>query len=166
LVENGRPIWAGTYAQLWRQRLSPDGTRIAAVVAPTFGKWTIAVDDSPWKVTYGDCALPPIFSPNGGRVAAIVKDDNRWTIAVDGKPWSETFDMVWDPVFSPNGDKVIAKVENNGQFSIAINGKVWKSKFEALWEPVISPDGTKALVKAVTGGKYYRRIVALEEMIG
>ena len=127
---------------------------------------TIAVEDRPWKKTYGDCALAPVFSSDGARVAAVVKDDNRWTVAVDGLPWEETFDMVWDPVFSPSGDTVIAKVERKGRYSIAVDGCVWKRDFEALWEPVFSPDGAKLLVRVIDDGRYYRRVVELREIMG
>ena len=74
--------------------------------------------------------------------------------------------MIWDPVFDPEGSKVAAKVEQSGCYSIAINGKVWKKKFEGLWEPVFSPDGKKILVKAIEDGKYYRRVVEVQEILG
>jgi Tol biopolymer transport system component len=166
LAADGRVIWNGAYHQLWHQKFSPDGSRIAAVVSPSFGRWTIAVEDHPWEKTYGDAVLEPFFSPDGRHVAAIVKDNNRWTIAVDGEPWTETFDMVWSPVFGPTERDVIAKVENNGRFTIALNGKPWKRTFEALWEPAFSPDGTKVLVKAVEDEKYYRCVVPVQELLG
>jgi len=56
----------------------------------------------PWKSTFSDVVLAPVFSPDGkGRGG--VKNNGQWTIAVDGIPWPETFDMIWDPVFSPDG---------------------------------------------------------------
>ena len=49
MAENGSPIWEGRFIQLWNQRLSPDGRRMAAVAAPGFGQWTVVVDDMPWR---------------------------------------------------------------------------------------------------------------------
>jgi hypothetical protein len=164
LVKDGNPLWEGTYAQLWHQKVSPDGAKIAAIASPTFGKWTIAVDDKPWTTLFSDAVLEPFFSQDSRHVAAVVKDNERWTIAVDGKPWPERFDMVWSPVFAPDGAMVATKVERNGSYTIAIDGKVWNQTFENLWEPEFSPDGTKLLVKAVKGGKYYRRIVPVGQI--
>ncbi len=75
---------------------------------------------------FNQLVLSPVFSPDGKRVAAAVKNNNRWTIAVDGSPWSETFDNVWDPVFSPGGDKVAAKAERNGKYFVVVDGKIGK----------------------------------------
>lgn len=96
LAMNGKPLW-GNFSQVWKQVFTGDGKRIAAVVAIDIGKWTVAVDGSPWGVIFDTAVLSPVFSPDGKRVAAPVKHDKRWTIAVDGSPWSETFDNVWDP---------------------------------------------------------------------
>ena len=105
-----------------------------------------------------------VFSPDGKKIAAVVKNNNRWTIAVDGTAWSETFDNIWDPVFSPGSDKVVAKAEKNGRYFIAVNGKIGKKDYEWLWNPVFSPDGTKLLIRGVDKGKYYRRVVPINEI--
>ncbi len=166
LAENDKPVWDGRYVQLWNTVASPDGARLAAVVAPSYGRWTIAVDDRPWPFTVGDLVMKPHFSPDGRRVAAIVKDDNRWTMAVDGQPWSSTFDMIWDPVFSPNGELVAAKVDRDGHYSLAINGRPWGQQRERLWDPVFSSDGQKLLVRGVADGKYLREVIPVTEIIG
>jgi len=163
LAINGKPIW-GFFFNVWRQKYSPDGQKIAAVVCSPFSRWTIAVDGSPWDITFSKAVLSPVFSPNSKRVAAAVKDDNSWTVAVDGSPWAEQFDNMWDPIFSPNSDKVIAKAERNGKFFIVIDGKVGKKSYESLWEPVFSQDGSKLLVKCIDNGKYYRRIIPINEV--
>ena len=142
---NGKPIW-GNFSQVWKQVYTGDGKKIAAVVAIAVGKWTVAVDGTPWNTVFSQSVLAPVFSADSKRVAAPVQNNNRWTIAVDGSPWSETFDNVWDPVFSPAGDKVAAKAERNGKFHMVVNGKVGKKGFESLWNPVFSPDGNKVLV--------------------
>jgi hypothetical protein len=119
------------------------------------------VDDLPWKVEFDDLVVPPVFSPDGRRVAAAVRSGGRWTIAVDGTVWHSQFDMVWDPVFTPESDRVLAKVERDGRFAIALDGTIWSPWFDALWEPVVSPDGTRVLLRAVEGGTYYRQVVPM-----
>jgi hypothetical protein len=165
LVEDGEPIWNGRYMQLWNQRLSPDGGRVAAVAAQSFGRWTVVVDDVPWRTSFGRAVRPPVFSDDGARVAAAVRDVDRWTIAVDGKPWNTGFDMVWDPGFVNGGDSVLAKVEKDGRFAIAKNGSVWTPWFEALWDPVVSPDGSKALLKYIDDSIYTRQVVSINDAV-
>jgi hypothetical protein len=160
MAENGSAIWESRFMQMWNHRLSPDGNHVAAVAAPGFGQWTVVVDDRPWSATFDDLVLPPVFSPDGRRVAAGVRNKGRWSVAVDGKVWPETYDMVWDPVFSDAGSCVLAKVERDGRFAIAVDGTVWSPWYEALWDPVMSPDGTKMLVRAVEDSAYVRQVVS------
>ncbi|MCL5878446.1 MAG: WD40 repeat domain-containing protein, partial [Deltaproteobacteria bacterium] len=150
LAVDGKPIWE-SFVQVWPPKFSPDGQKIAAVVASEFGRWTIAVDGNAWKQTFSDTVLDPVFSPDGKRVAAIAKEskdpmnmgsslhsiegNDRWTIVVDGMPWNQDFDMIWDPVFSPDGSSVAAKAEINGKYCIAVNGKAGKKMFDAIWSP-------------------------------
>jgi hypothetical protein len=162
IAENGSPIWDGRHVQLWNQRLSPDGERIAAVVAPSFGQWTVAVDDALWPLRISDLVLPPVFSPDSQRVAAAIRDQERWTMVVEGKVWPESFDMVWDPVFTPDSRSVMAKVERDGRFAVAIDGRVWSPWFEGLWTPVPSPDGKQVLIRCIEDGKYFRNVVSFD----
>jgi len=163
LAMNGNPIW-GFFFNVWRQRYSPDGQKIAAVVVPVFSRWTVAVDGKPWSTTFSDAVLTPVFSPDSKRVAAVVKDNKRWTAAVDGTPWAEKFDNTWDPIFSPDSNTVVTKAERNGKFYIVVDGKVSKKGYESLWNPVFSPDGKKLLVRCVDNGKYYRRVITTNEI--
>ncbi|CAD7780591.1 MAG: hypothetical protein KIIPBIDF_01367 [Candidatus Methanoperedenaceae archaeon GB50] len=119
--------------------------------------------------------VEPVFSPDGKKIAAIVKLDEPvvelkpyrvWSIIVDDYIWPEWFDMVWDPVFSPDGENVATKVERNHKYTWAINGKVWNKEFDAIWPPIFSPDGTKLLLRCIENGKYYRRIIPVSEILG
>ena len=132
-------------------------------MAPSFGGWTVAVDDRSWDITFDNLVLPPVFSPDGRRVAATIRDKAVWSLAVDGKVWPEGYDMVWDPVFSPDGELVAAKVERDGRFAIAIDGHLWSPWYEGLWEPVFSPDGTRLLIRAVEDGVYFRQVVPVAD---
>ena len=158
LAENGEPVWERRFVQLWNQRFSPDGSRVAAVVSPSFTRWTVAVDDEPWDLTVSDVVLPPVFSPDSTKLACAVRDQGRWTVAVDGRKWSDGFDMVWDPVFHADGS-VLAKVERDGKYAIAKDGAIWSPWFDGLREPVLSPDGSLVLVRCIENDIYNRRVV-------
>jgi hypothetical protein len=159
LAHNGKPLWSGRYVQLWHQTSSPDDARIAAIAAVGYGKWTLVVDDTPWPISFEDMVLPPVFSPDGKRLAAIGKDGERWGFAVDKRKWSSTFDMAWDPVFSPDGSAVAAKVEHNGKFGVVLDDRMWSPRFDRLWDPVFSPDGENLLIRSIEGEKFQRQIV-------
>jgi hypothetical protein len=159
LVEDGAPLWAGSYVQLWNHAVSPDQSRVAATVATRYGRWTIAVDDAPWPIELTDMVGPPRWSPAGDRVATVTKADNRWGVAVDGRVWPETWDMVWEPAFSPDGAAVVAKVERAGQYTCVVDGRPWSESFSHLWEPVFSPDSKHLLVRGVQDGSYVRHVV-------
>lgn len=165
LIEDGKPIWKGPYVQLWHHALNPDGSSIAAVVATSYGRWTIAVDDVPWEVSFSDMVGPPRWSSRGDRVAVLTKNDDRWGIAVDGVPWHDTWEMAWDPVFGPDGSAVAAKVERGGELTYVINGRVWGESFTRLWDPIFSPDGKALLARGVQDDAYVRRVVPLSELM-
>ena len=66
--------WQNRSGWLEEPYASPDGEKIAAIVAPKFGKWTIAVNGQPWPVTFKTMVTDVLFSPDGNRVAALGKD--------------------------------------------------------------------------------------------
>ena len=47
LAENGKPIWNGSYAQLWCQRVSPDGTKVLvkAIEDGKYSRRVVALQD-------------------------------------------------------------------------------------------------------------------------
>jgi hypothetical protein len=150
--------------QLWQTRASADGRHLAATVAPSFGRWTIAVDDRVWPVDFGEYVGEPVFSPDGEHVAAIVRDEGRFSIAVDGRPWQHSFETVWDPVFSPDGRTVIAKVRTADGYTLAVNGRPWSRRLELVWDPVFNPDGKRVLVRCVEGGHLLRQVLPLSAL--
>ncbi|MDP2799952.1 MAG: WD40 repeat domain-containing protein, partial [Deltaproteobacteria bacterium] len=78
------------------------------------GHWKIVVDGTPWPAMY-DMVWPPVFSPDGHRVAAKVEKGGKYTIALDGKPWREC-EAIWGPVFSPDGKKVLVRSIEDGKY--------------------------------------------------
>jgi len=164
VAQDGQIIWGGRYNQLFRLRSDARGSRIAGVAGTDYGNWTIIIDDKPWPISWNEAVLDPVFSPDGNRVAAAVREDGAWTIAVDGKPWSPRLDSVWDPVFSPASDRVVARAQENGGYALVIDGRISPQRYEMLWNPVFSPDGAKLLIRAVNDGKYVRSVVPVEAL--
>jgi hypothetical protein len=166
LATNGTIAWDHGFTNLLYQTYSSEGQKIAATVATSLGKWTVAVDGSPWSTTFGECVLRPYFSPDNTRVIAIAKDNGHWLLVADGTVLGETFDNIWPPVFTPDGTDILCKVEKNGKYAIAINGQIRGNLYETLWDPILHPDGTKVLIRGIEGEKYYRRIVPLRDLRG
>jgi hypothetical protein len=165
LAEDGEKIWPSGFVQLWHHQFTPDARKLAAIAAPKFGRWTVAVDGKPWSVAFKDLVIDLVHSPDSSRIAVLGKNDGQWTICVDGRKWHQDFNMVWKPVFSPDSSHVAAKVEKNGKYGIAIDDTLWNEMFEALWDPVFSPDGDSLLVRAVRDGKYMRQVIAVNELV-
>jgi len=163
LAEDGRILWDRPFVQLWQTQVSPDGRHIAAVVAPAFGRWTVAVDGRPWKATAGEMASDPCFSPAGGRLAVRFKDRGRWTIAVDGRVWRQARQMVFTPVFSPDGGRLCVRFKEQGRFGYLLDDRPWELGAEAAWDPVFSPAGDRLLLRTVEGGLFRRRVLPLED---
>ena len=166
LATNGNIAWDCGFTNLVYQTYSSEGQKIAATVATSLGKWTVAVDGSPWSTTFGECVLRPYFSPNNTRVIAIAKDSGHWLLVADGTVLGETFDNIWPPVFTPDDNEILCKVEKNGKYAIAINGQIRGNSYETLWNPILHPDGTKVLIRGIEEGKYYRRVVSLRDLRG
>jgi Tol biopolymer transport system component len=166
LAQDGKVLWDRDFVQCWHQMFSADASKLAAIVAPKFSRWTIAVDGQPWRTTFGDMVTDAVFSPDGSKVAALGKEDGQWTVIVDDAVWPERYDMAWAPIFSPDGNNVGAKVEKNGSYTVVINGKPWKKECEAVWDPTFSLDGSKVLIRSIEGGKCLRRVLPIAEITG
>jgi hypothetical protein len=107
-----------------------------------------------------------VFSPDGTRIAATVKDRGRWSLAADGRIWQNTFDMAWKPVFSPDGRHLAAKVQRNAKYSVAVDDRPWVRDCEMAWDPVFSPGGDKLLLRTIEGGIYFRRVMPVADITG
>ncbi len=162
LARDGHLIWS-QYVQCWHAAFSADGARLAAIVSPQFGRWTVAVDDKPWGLTFGEMVTDLTLSADGARAAALGKDGGKGAVMVDGKAWAGRYDMAWAPVFSPDGAHVAAKVEKGGKYTVAVNGKEYSRAGEACFDPAFSPDGRLVLVKMIENGKYHRRVVPVAD---
>ena len=144
--------------------------KIAAIVSPKYGKWTLALDGKPWKNTYNDYVTDMVFSPDGKRLACVANEKGRFIIVVDDNPWGLQYDMAWKPVFSPDGQNVAVKVERNGRFSIAVNERLLNKSYASIWDPIFSADGQNILVRAIekthdNKESYIREIIPVSRIL-
>jgi hypothetical protein len=165
VAEDSRIIWDRRFVQIWNLMFSPDVRKLAAIVAPKYGKWTMAVDGQPWSATFNDMVSDAVFSPDSKRIAAVAKNSGRWFVAVNGTVWSNHFDMVFQPVFSPDSKCVAVKFEQNGKYGIALNDRLWDGGYDNIWDPVFSPAGDKMLLRTLKGGTYSRHVLSVADML-
>jgi WD40 repeat protein len=166
MAADGDILWDTPFVQLWHQQFNTDGSALAAIAAPAYGRWTVAVDGAPWTTTFSDMVTDLVFSPDGSRIAALAKQGQHWMVVVDGTAWRHDCDMAWRPVFAPDGQTVAAKVEKNGRYTIVLNDHLWKERFDMIWDPAFSPDGSRLLLRLLENGIYKRRIVPISTITG
>ncbi|MEZ4526668.1 MAG: WD40 repeat domain-containing protein [Desulfobacterales bacterium] len=169
LAKDGEIIWNRKFVQLWHHAYSPDMQKIAAIVSPKFGIWTVAVNGIPWKNTVDEYITDMVFSPRQNRLACVGKNRGKYYVLADDNIWQEDFDMAWVPVFSPDGENLAAKVERNKRFTLIVNGKLLKTSYDALWDPIFSPDGKHILIRGIvndSGNKqlYFREVVPVNQI--
>ncbi|QER42661.1 hypothetical protein F1847_07885 [Thermodesulfobacterium sp. TA1] len=155
---NGSSFWGRPFAQLWNLKVFPEKKRVAAVVALELGKWTLAVDEKVWRITFGQCVLAPHFSPDGERVAAVVRDQDKWGLAVDGECWDIVWEKIGDPVFNPQGSKIAVKAEKDNSYYLVVDNKVLEGPYSYLWDPVFLEED-KVLVRGIKNKVYFTKEV-------
>jgi hypothetical protein len=156
MAQDGQIIWEPKFAQCWHQAISQDGKNIAAIVAPEFGAFTVAVNGQPWSTRF-PVVTDLVISRDGERVAALGSEFNKdWRVLVDGRTWEGTWDMAWKPVLSASGGHVAVKVDKAGRQTVVVDGRVFPREFDQVCDPTFSPDGTKLLIRAVDKGSCIR----------
>jgi predicted Rdx family selenoprotein len=166
MAKDGQLFWSNKYIQCWKPQFNRDGSRLAAMVSPKWGRWTVAVDDKPWRTTYGDLVDDLTVSDDGSRVAVLGKENEKWHVCVDDTPWSGVYDMAYKPVFSPDASHAAVKVEKGGVFTIVVNGRELGQGYQFLESPSFSPDSSKILICGVKNGKYVRTVMPVAEIAG
>lgn len=162
---NGELIWDPKFVNAWHQQFTSDGKKLYAIVAPRFGRWTVAVDGKPWTQSVGEMVTDLAVSPDGKHAAAVAKDNGKYTVLADDMLWTGWYAMVWKPIFSPNSQHVAAKIKrDNGKYTVMVNNHVYHHEFDQLWDPVFSPEGTKVLLRAVEDGKFVRIVLPVNEI--
>lgn len=157
--------WKPVYYQCWDQKWSPDGKRLWAVVAPDFGKFTVASNNLPWKKTF-PAITDLTLSPDGRRAAALASHINSdYRVVVDGTVWQGSWDMAWKPVFSPDGGHVAALVRGpGGNMTYLVDDRPTGESFSRAWPPVFSPDNRYLLLRGIQNNALVRVVIALSDI--
>ena len=159
LFKDNQQFWTSGYENIWR--LIQSHGRVAAVVAPAFGQWTVAEDDRLWPVTWDTMVRDIYYSRDGSSLVAVFKDQGSWGLAKDARAWTLSCDKIFTPVISHDGSVVAVSFEKQGAYFVSVNDKVITGPHTAMADPVISPDGEKILIKGIEDGVYQRRIIEI-----
>jgi len=161
LFKDNEPFWKKGYDQLWKITLSPATDDIAAIVANSFGKWSVAVNDTVWNITCDTMISDIFYSDNGSCLVAVIKNKGFWDLAVNQTQWNLCADKIFTPSISPDGSLVAVVVEKQGKYHLVVNNKIIAGNYEFLANPVFSPDQSKILVKGIEKGVYKRGILSI-----
>ena len=160
LARNGSMLWKPSFAECWTP--VAQGGSVWAVVAPTFGAFTVACNGTPWRCTF-PVVTDLAVSADGKRAAALASYDNtRFRILADGKAWDGEYDMAWPVFFSPDGRHIAAHVRKGGREAIVLDGKLVAQDLDQAWNPVFSPDSAALLFCSVKGDTFFRHVVKTE----
>lgn len=174
LARDDKLIWEPHFFQVWHQRISSDGETIAAIVAPRFGEFTVAVNGEPWKNTYA-VVTDLVLSRDGQRAAAVGQSglsisldeaslaSQQWQVIVNDHPWTGWYDRVFTPVISPDSRHTAVRVEKNGASTILVDDKAYFRPFSRVWDPIFSPDSSKVLIRAMDGSKLVRIVAPIKD---
>jgi hypothetical protein len=161
LFKDNEPFWKNGYDQLWKITPSPGNNDLAAIVATSFGKWSVAVNDRVWNMTCDTMISDIFYSENGSCLAALVKDKGVWDLAVNGILWNLSADKVFAPCISPDGSLVAIVIEKQGKYHLVLNNRIIASNYDLIANPVFSPDQSKILIKGIEDGVYKRRVLSI-----
>ena len=156
--------WNPAYYQCWGQQWSPDGKRLWAIVAPAYGKFTVACNNAPWKETF-PVITELALSPDGSRAAALACHANtNYQVVVDGAVWQGSWDMAWQPVFSPDSAHVAALVESGQSKTYLVDNRPVGQSFTQAWPPVFSPDSASVLLRGIRNNALIRVVLPLRDI--
>jgi len=161
LAKNGDLIWKNRFNQLLHPEFNFDGSKLSAIVAPSFGSWSIAVNDKVWKLDRFDSISWLTYSPDGQRLAAVGMKNGKYTLIYDGKSLNRFCERVWAPVFSPDSRHIATRIETNGRYSVIVDGHIWDKVYDKIWDPVFDSDSKTLLIRALDGCEYLKIRVPL-----
>ena len=117
------------------------------------GKRLVA-DTGQWRESF-DYTEEPYVSPDGEKIAAIVKDpeETASTVRVNDTAWESSYDKIWYLRFSPD-NRAVALVSDTGEWTVAVDGVPWENRFDYVWDTRFGDDGRNIIVAAQRGGKY------------
>ena len=144
-------IWGGTL------RLNHDGTRLAFVArkgnAPAFG---VVIDGAMDRPNLDPSDGPPVFSPNGKRLAYVAQEGVQRLVVLDGKPGTK-YEAVYKGTltFSPDSKRLAYLAGKGGKRIVVVDGSDGNPYTDVGATTLrFSPDGTKLAYAAQidTGG--------------
>lgn len=164
MTVDGAEFWKPTYYQCWNQQWSFDAKKLWAIVAPEYGKFTVACNNTPWNALF-PVVTDLVLSPQGTRAAALASHKNEdFRVVVDGVAWNDSWDMAYPPVFSPDGQHVAALVRKKDTMTVFIDNKPVGQTFTKAWQPAFSPDSSSLLLRGVQNGALVRCVLPLNEL--
>ncbi len=156
MAQDGQIIWEPKFVQCWNHVISQDGKTIAAIVAPEFGCFSVAVNGQSWSLRF-PVVTDLVVSRDGATVAALgCVDNDDWQVLVNGRAWSGVWDMAWTPVLSAAGGHVAVKVRKGKRESVVVDGKPYSRDFDQVFAPAFSQDGKKLLIRGIDKGSVVR----------
>ncbi len=160
MAQDGHLVWPAVYGQLWQQQFNADGSVLAAITSPAYGKWTVCVNNTPWKSTVDRMLADLTVSEDGKTLAVLGKNtQDMWAVIVNDCPWSGSYEMTSPPIISSDGAYVGISAEKNGRQTIVVNDREYAKDFVQVWEPVFNPTNDKVLIRALDDQGNYLRIV-------
>ncbi|ACV68318.1 electron transfer complex subunit TmcD [Desulfohalobium retbaense] len=97
----------------------------------------------------------PIVSPDGQRVASVVKlGEFEFGLSVNGTPWETTFDRIWYPRFTPDG-RLTAITQQEEEWTISIEGTPWEETYGFVWQTMFSEDGAHVAAAVQQDMQFY-----------
>lgn len=165
LYKDGAPFWRSGFEQLWKLTVSPATSRVAAVVAPAFGKWTVCEQEKCWDIRVNEMVHDLFYSDNGERLLATVKHNRFWDLAVDGRRWGLSCDKLWQPCVSPDASIITARMLQKGKYHLAVNSTVLPQAYDMAFNPVIHPDRKKIMCKTIVNKTYSRTVLDVDQFV-
>lgn len=151
-------IWGGTRGGGGTLRLNRDGAHLAFVArkgnTPAFG---VVVDGVMGERNVDPNDGPPVFSPDGNRLAYVAQEGTQRYVILDGKPGPK-YEAVYKGTltFSPDSRR-LAYIARKGGKAIAVVDGIEGGSYKDLLTSTLrfSPDGTKlAYAAQLESGKW------------
>jgi hypothetical protein len=161
LYQDDRQLWPSGYDNIWHLELNPATGALCAIVAPQFGKWTIAQDDAPWSLEWDGMVRQIVHSKDGSALVAVFKDKGMWGVAKNDKAFQLSCDKIFSPCVSDDGSLVAVSYEKQGKYYVNVNDQVVAGPYEYMADPVIGPAKDKVLVKGIENGIYKRSVITV-----
>ena len=94
----------------------------------------LVTDTGQWRNKF-DYIEEPYVSPDGEKIAAIVKDEEAmaFNVCVNDTVWESTFDKIWYLRFSPD-NRPTALVSDTGEWTVAVDDVAWENRFDYVWD--------------------------------